>query len=325
MEILQEIKNHLASEVTLFEEEFRLSLTADNVLLQSAVEHFMTKGGKRIRPLLVLLAARASTPNVTKCTIDAAVSMELLHSASLIHDDVVDETLERRGSLSMNALFNNKVSILVGDYFLSASLVKSVETQNMDILTTISSLSQSLTVGEIQQLSASRDHKFSEEVYFSVIGKKTASLFSSCLRIGALSVDASMEEVNILAQFGHLLGLCFQIKDDIFDYFSADKIGKPSGNDIRERKVTLPLLYALSVADVGMRGRVESFIKSESLTSETVEFLLDFAKESGGIAYAESKMDELSAEAIACLHQLAPSRERDLLESCLSFVIRRDY
>lgn len=325
MEVLKDIKHHLSNDLTLFETRFRDTLYSDNELLRSSVDHFLAKEGKRIRPLLVLLSARLCRSFVSDVTISGAVALELLHSASLIHDDVVDYTMERRGLPSMNAVFNNKVAVLVGDFFLSSALISAVSTQSLPVMNAISMLSRQLTVGELNQLSASRGREVSEELYFSVIEKKTASLFAACFQIGALSVDAIPEQVDALTEYGRLMGLCFQIQDDIFDYFDGEKIGKPSGNDIREGKITLPLLYAMQRADREELERVTEMISAEECSSEYVAYLIEFAKRMGGIEYARSVMQRFYKQAVEVIGIFPDSTERALLMRCFSFVIEREY
>lgn len=327
MKVLNDIRAFLRTETARFDTEMRSSLSSDSLLLQQSVEHFLAKDGKRIRPLLVMLAARTVADDIAQSTIHAAVSLELLHSASLIHDDVIDDTFERRGRPSMNAMFNNKVSVLVGDFFLAASLRQAVETYHFPILTAISNLSRLLTVGEIKQLSFARGELLSELDYYEVIDKKTASLFMTCLKVGALSVDAPALMVDALAEFGSLMGRCFQIRDDIFDYYEDPQIGKPTGNDIREGKITLPLLHAISAAhsDADNREQALTILKSKDYTTENIHFLIDFAKRNGGIEYAESQMHLFVHEAIELLHVLPSSDAKRLLIDCLKFIVKRDY
>ncbi|MGL5920801.1 MAG: polyprenyl synthetase family protein, partial [Bacteroidales bacterium] len=219
MDILNEIKQTVSEELSLYEIQLAEALHSDSALLTSAVDCFLAKEGKNIRPLLVLLAAKSVFGIIKPQTIAGAISLELLHNASIIHDDVVDDTNERRGRASLNAQFSNKIAVLTGDFFLSTSLRKGTETESMEIMKVISMIGQELAAGEIEQLSLAQSTDFSEEKYYSVIDKKTASLMRACMKIGAISVCASEEIIAALTRFGKYLGLCFQIKDDIFDYF----------------------------------------------------------------------------------------------------------
>lgn len=325
MDILNEIKQTVSEELSLYEIQLAEALHSDSALLTSAVDYFLAKKGKNIRPLLVLLAAKSVFGIIKPQTIAGAISLELLHNASIIHDDVVDDTNERRGRASLNAQFSNKIAVLTGDFFLSTSLRKGTETESMEIMKVISMIGQELASGEIEQLSLAQSTDFSEEKYYSVIDKKTASLMRACMKIGAISVCASEEIIDALTRFGKYLGLCFQIKDDIFDYFDDKQIGKPTGNDIREGKVTLPLIYALlNAKDEQSREEAMEIIRISDYSSENIRFLIDFAKANGGIDYAESKMLALRELAVQSLDILANSTSKDLLIKLLDYVIDRN-
>ncbi len=247
------IKSPISEELEDFKELFESSLSSSNLLLNSVIAHIRQKNGKMMRPILVLLSAKLYG-NVCPATLHAAVSLELLHNASLVHDDVVDESTERRGQLSVNAIFNNKVAVLSGDFLLATALVQVAMTRNHDIIGIVSALGRDLADGELLQLSNVSNPQFSETVYFDVIRKKTAVLFAACTKAGALSVGADAEKVELARLFGEYVGLCFQIKDDIFDYFDSKEIGKPTGNDMSEGKLTLPVLHVLNtVKDEAMR------------------------------------------------------------------------
>ena len=235
----------IIGEMEDFKHLFGESLSSSNLLLQQVIMHIRQKNGKMMRPMLVLLAAKL-LGGVRPATLHAAASLELLHTASLVHDDVVDESTERRGQLSVNAIFNNKVAVLAGDYLLATALVQAGLTRNLGIIDLISSLGRELAEGELLQLSNVSNEQFSEDVYFEVIRKKTAALFAACTKAGALSVGADAEKTEFLRRFGEYIGLCFQIRDDIFDYYESKEVGKPTGNDMLEGKLTLPVLYALN-------------------------------------------------------------------------------
>lgn len=325
MDILNEIKQTVSEELSLYEIQLAEALHSDSALLTSAVDYFLAKKGKNIRPLLVLLAAKSVFGIIKPQTIAGAISLELLHNASIIHDDVVDDTNERRGRASLNAQFSNKIAVLTGDFFLSTSLRKGTETESMEIMKVISMIGQELAAGEIEQLSLAQSTDISEEKYYSVIDKKTASLMRACMKIGAISVCASEEIIEALTRFGKYLGLCFQIKDDIFDYFDDKQIGKPTGNDIREGKVTLPLIYALlNSKNEQSREEAMEIIRISDYSAENINFLIEFAKLNGGIDYAQSKMLALRELAVQSLDILANSTSKDLLIKLLDYVIDRN-
>ena len=245
MDSISLIKSPISAELEDFKKHFDTCLSSSNLLLNSVIAHIRQKNGKMMRPILVLLAAKLYN-EVRPATLHAAVALELLHTASLVHDDVVDESTERRGQLSVNAIFNNKVAVLTGDYLLATALVEVGMTRNYAIIDLVSNLGQDLAEGELLQLSNVSNPEYSEEVYFDVIRKKTAVLFAACMKAGALSVGVDDEKAEYARLFGEYIGLCFQIKDDIFDYYENKEIGKPTGNDMLEGKLTLPALYVLN-------------------------------------------------------------------------------
>ena len=250
MDSLSLIKRPIEREFTQFVEMFNAAMTHDDGLLGNALTHIRQRGGKRMRPLLTLLIAK-NYGEVSDVTLNAALGLELLHTASLVHDDVGDESAERRGQASVNASFNNKVAVLVGDYILSTALLHVSKTGDQRIVENLSQLGRTLAAGEILQLSNIQNPDFSEQVYYDVIHKKTASLFESCATLGCISVGANDNEVEQARRFGEMLGMMFQIRDDIFDYYDSREIGKPTGNDMTEGKLTLPVLYALRTAPFG--------------------------------------------------------------------------
>lgn len=322
MDTLSIIKKPISSELELLNRVLSDSLQTRNELLNSIVDYYLETKGKQMRPILVLLAARMFGA-VSKMTIDAAVSVELLHNASLIHDDVVDESDRRRGRKSVNALWDNKVAVLVGDFFVSSALRQALATRHLEIIDTLSYLGGELAGGEIDQLTNTRDHVLSEEAYFQVIRQKTASLFIACMRMGALSVGAPADRLIQLERFGEKLGLCFQIKDDIFDYYENEEIGKPTGNDIREGKITLPLLFALTQADDPRRDAMYELTKKEGLTTDEISLLIEYAKETGGIEYANRMMAKFRDEAIACLAGFDNKEVCDALVHVLDYTLSR--
>ena len=287
----------ITEEFEEFKKLFDSSLTGDNELLKQATDYIRRRNGKMMRPMLVLLVAKL-LGGVTEATLHSAVSLELLHTASLVHDDVVDESGERRGQLSVNAAFSNKVAVLVGDYLLANSLVHSALTFNHDVIAVISVLGRELAEGELLQLSNVSNTAFSEEVYFDVIRKKTAALFAACTKAAAISAGADEAAVESARLFGEFIGICFQIKDDIFDYYDSKEIGKPTGNDMAEGKLTLPLLYVLNTTREEWACQLALKVKNGNATREEIARLVEFTKQNGGIEYAEKVMDDYRDRAL---------------------------
>lgn len=302
---------------------FDHSLSHTDGMLSQALAHIRQKTGKRMRPMLILLMAR-NYGAVTDSTLNAAVGLELLHTASLVHDDVVDESGERRGQASLNATYNNKVAVLVGDYLLSTALLHVAYTGNKQIVQYLAELGRTLASGEILQLSNIRSHGISEDVYYQVIRQKTAALFEACCAIGALSAGAAEADIVAAKEFGCNLGMIFQIRDDIFDYFESADIGKPTGNDMAEGKLTLPVIYALNtVGDEAMFALARK-VKEGTVTADEIAVLVDFTKNNGGIEYARRRMDELRMQCDAFIRCSVGDREiGDALTAYVDFVIRR--
>ncbi len=317
------IAKPVANELEKFNSLYKESVFSNNIRIQEIIDYIMKSDGKRIRPILLLLAAKACG-TINNTTYNAAITIELLHTASLIHDDVVDESKMRRGSASINAIYDNKMAVLAGDYFLSTALIKSVITGNIDIISNISGLGRDLAEGELNQLSLVKELILDEDEYFHVIKKKTASLMSVCMRIGAMSVDASQEDVDKFAQLGELLGLCFQLRDDIFDYFT-DAIGKPTGNDIREGKITLPLLYSIKNASEEDKKELLSIIYSYDYTNNNIQKLIDYAKNNGGIEYTYKKIEELKNQAEELIKTVDNVEIREALETTVDYIVERVY
>lgn len=302
---------------------FDHSLSHTDGMLSQALAHIRQKTGKRMRPMLILLMAR-NYGAVTDSTLNAAVGLELLHTASLVHDDVVDESGERRGQASLNATYNNKVAVLVGDYLLSTALLHVAYTGNKQIVQYLAELGRTLASGEILQLSNIRSQGISEDVYYQVIRQKTAALFEACCAIGALSAGAAEADIVAAKEFGCNLGMIFQIRDDIFDYFESADIGKPTGNDMAEGKLTLPVIYALNtVGDEAMFALARK-VKDGTVTADEIAVLVDFTKNNGGIEYARRRMDELRMQCDAFIRGSVGDREiGDALTAYVDFVIRR--
>lgn len=324
MERLSLIKRPIEGEFDDFVRLFNDSLSHTDGLLSQVLEHIKHRGGKRMRPLLILLIAK-NYGGVNNVTLHSAVGLELLHTASLVHDDVVDESKERRGQASVNAEYNNKVAVLVGDYVLSTALLNVSFTNNSEILRTIALLGRTLSNGEILQLTNIQNTEFSEDIYYDVIKMKTAALFEACCEVGTLSVNATEKEIEKAKEFGRNLGIIFQIRDDIFDYFDSKEIGKPTGNDMAEGKLTLPVLYALnSTHDTEMKA-IAMKVKSGDVTNEEIRRLVDFTKANGGIEYAERKMLELRQKCLEFIDSESVSDEiRTSLTSYIDYVIQRE-
>ncbi|NDV65470.1 polyprenyl synthetase family protein [Bacteroides sp. 224] len=322
MERLSIIKAPIAHELSSFKEIFDSSLTGSNPLLNEVITHIRQRNGKMMRPVLVMLIARVFG-EVTLSTLHAAVALELLHTASLVHDDVVDESTQRRGQLSVNAIFNNKVAVLVGDFLLATCLVQAGKTENTEIINVISSLGRDLSEGELLQLSNVSNPEFSEEIYFDVIRKKTAALFAACTESAALSVGANQEQREVARLFGEYIGICFQIKDDIFDYFDDKNIGKPTGNDMMEGKLTLPVLYALNSTNEKWAKKIAFDVKSGSASAQEIARLVAFTKQSGGIEYADKMMKEYQDKALSLLENVSDSDIKTSLTTYLEYLVDR--
>ncbi|HJA86853.1 MAG TPA: polyprenyl synthetase family protein [Candidatus Bacteroides avicola] len=314
----------IIGEMEDFKRLFDSSLSSSNLLLQHVIEHIRHKTGKMMRPMLVLLSAKLLGGEVRPATLHAAAALELLHTASLVHDDVVDESTERRGQLSVNAVFNNKVAVLSGDFLLATALLQAAQTRHIDIIDLISVLGRDLADGELLQLSNVQNREFSEEIYFQVIRKKTAMLFAACTKAGALSVDADEEKTELLRLFGEYIGLCFQIKDDIFDYFDSKEIGKPTGNDMLEGKLTLPVLYALNSTHDAEATAIALRVKNGKATPDEISRLVAFTKEKGGIEYAQEVMDAHRQRALSLLDGVPDCEVKRALQAYIDYVVERE-
>ena len=325
MDYLTLIKQPIEKDLNDFVVLFNESLTHNDGLLGSALSHIRQRGGKRMRPILILLTAKnfGAISNVTQ---NAAVGLELLHTASLVHDDVVDESSERRGQASVNASYDNKVAVLVGDYILSTALLRVSLTDNQRIIQILAELGRTLAAGEILQLSNIQNQEFSEDVYYQIIKNKTAALFEACSVIGALSANASEESVRAAAKFGQNIGMIFQIRDDIFDYFDSKEIGKPTGNDMVEGKLTLPVIYALNHTPYESMQTLARKVKAGTVNADEIAVLVEFTKEQGGIEYAERRMDEIGQESRVFIDKYVKEKAiKDALTAYLEYVIQRNY
>lgn len=325
MDYLSIIREPITAELSDFIRMFNHSLEHENGLLQQALDHIRQRAGKRMRPILILLMAR-NYGSVTDVTQHAAVGLELLHTASLVHDDVVDESRERRGQESVNALYDNKVAVLVGDYILSTALLSVSYTHSEKIVRYLAELGRTLSDGEILQLSSIDNEEISEETYYNIIKNKTAALFEACSAIGALSAGASDVEVERAKLFGRQMGIIFQIRDDIFDYYNDEKeIGKPTGNDMTEGKLTLPVIYALRHSGDKAMLELAHKVKNHTISSDEIKTLVDFTISNGGIEYADKCMWEFHTKAEEFLNNdVRDEAIRKSLHAYLDFVIKRD-
>ena len=318
--IKKPIEGYLDDFIKLFND----SLSHTDGLLSQVLEHIRSRGGKRMRPMLILLIAK-NYGGISSVTQHSAVGLELLHTASLVHDDVVDESKERRGQASVNAEYNNKVAVLVGDYVLSTALLNVALTNNTHIVQLLAELGRTLSNGEILQLSNIQNSEFSEEVYYEVIKMKTAALFEACCEIGAMSANATEEDLEKAKSFGRNLGIIFQIRDDIFDYYDSKEIGKPTGNDMTEGKLTLPVLYALNSTDDNEMKTIARKVKSRDVSQEEISRLVAFTKANGGIEYAEQKMLELRSQCLQFIDAESVTEEiRIALTAYIDYVIQRN-
>ena len=324
MDQLSIIKRPIKADLERFVNLFEKSLTHDYGLLAQVLDHIRQRAGKRMRPMLILLMAK-HFGGITDATQYAAVGLELLHTASLVHDDVVDDSAERRGQSSVNAEYNNKVAVLVGDYILSTALLNVALTDNQIIVKRLAELGRTLASGEILQLSNIQNTEISEDVYYDVIIQKTAALFEACCTIGALSAGGSDEDIEKASFFGRNLGIMFQIKDDIFDYSQSSEIGKPTGNDMAEGKLTLPVIYALnSTGNVIMRALAMKG-KDRTVTPDEITMLVDFTKKNGGIEYAEKRMNDFSVLCKDYVAQHVVDQEvRDSLYAYIDYIVNRN-
>jgi octaprenyl-diphosphate synthase len=316
------IKSTIASAFEQFESEFNKALTSDIFTIQKAIETIHQSSGKHIRPLLLLLTAQACG-KLDAASVHSAVVLELLHTASLIHDDVVDETKQRRGVPSISAIYDNRIAVLVGDFILADALIRAVETGSSQIVKIIAALSREMAEGEIKQLENIYELVLHEKDYFIALEKKTAMLLASCTEIGAITANANAELQQKCREFGQYLGYSFQIKDDIFDYFDCSETGKPSGNDIREGKVTLPLIYALERANNYERETCLRMLSKQEIYVDHITALIKFAKAHGGIAYAEQRMFEYKQKADKIIQTLPDLDARKSLLLLSDYIVER--
>jgi octaprenyl-diphosphate synthase len=322
MSALDEIKRPIAAEMELFEEKFRASMKSSVPLLDRITHYIVKRKGKQMRPMFVFFSA-GMCGGITESTYRGAALIELLHTATLVHDDVVDDSTLRRGFFSVNALWKNKIAVLVGDYLLSRGLLLSVEHDEHTLLKIVSHAVREMSEGELLQLEKARRLDISEQIYFDIIRKKTASLIASCCACGASSAGASAETVEQMRICGEYIGIAFQIKDDLFDFDSSAKTGKPSGIDIRESKLTLPLITALAKASGSGKRHVINLIKNRYEDSNAVKEVIDFILNSEGIEYARQKMNEYHHKALDILNRHQESKYKEGLVKLVKYTIER--
>ncbi|MEN8248169.1 MAG: polyprenyl synthetase family protein [Bacteroidota bacterium] len=319
---LAEIKAPIAREVDEFEKKFRASMKSNVLLLDKIMSYIVKRKGKQMRPMFVFLSA-GTVGEISESSFRGASLIELLHTATLVHDDVVDDANYRRGFFSINALWKNKIAVLVGDYLYSRGLLLSVEHGEYDMLRIVSRAVKDMSEGELLQMEKARRLDITEEVYYEIVRQKTASLIASCCATGASSASADPETIERMRQFGEKVGMAFQIKDDLFDY-GTKEIGKPLGIDIKEKKLTLPLIYALQNAGWGDKRKIINIVKNKSHKSNKVKEVIDFVKASGGIEYAKQVMERFTNEALDMLQSFPDSEYKNSLAELVSFTISRE-
>jgi len=322
-EIVGKIKAPIRKELSLFEEKFKESMKSDVALLDKITHYIINRKGKQMRPMFVFLSAK-TVGEVSEGAYTAASLIELLHTATLVHDDVVDDADERRGFWSINALWKNKIAVLVGDYLLSQGLLLSVDNKRFDMLRIVSKAVKAMSEGELLQIEKARRLDITEDVYFDVIQKKTASLVAACCASGAQSATDDEAVIDKMEQFGNLVGIAFQIKDDIFDYGTGDKIGKPTGIDIKEQKMTLPLIYTLNNVDAATRKNIIRTVKRHNTDKQKVQEVVNLVIETGGIKYADKVMHEYKDKALAILDEFPQSEPKESLQLLVNYSINRE-
>jgi octaprenyl-diphosphate synthase len=323
MQKVEDIMAPIQSELTAFEAYFKESMRSDVALLDKVTQYVVKRKGKQMRPMFVFLTAKM-LGEINQVTYDATTLVELLHTATLVHDDVVDDANERRGFFSVNALWKNKIAVLVGDYMLSRILLLSIEKENLALLEVVARAVREMSEGELLQIEKARDLNIDEETYFEVIRKKTASLISTCCEAGAISVQATAEQREKMRKFGELIGLAFQIKDDIFDYGTGEHIGKPTGIDIREQKMTLPLIYVMNHSPGEIRKELMYIMKNEFDVSARIKRAIQLVIEYGGIQFATLKMEAIAKEALELLAVFPDNDAKNALIGLVHYTMNRE-
>ena len=323
MKVVERIKEPIYEEMELFEKKFKASMSSKVALLNKITHFIVNRKGKQMRPMFVFLVAKMlSKDKINERSYRGAAVIELIHTATLVHDDVVDDSNQRRGFFSINALWKNKIAVLVGDYLLSKGLLLSIENEDFDLLKIISVAVREMSQGELLQIEKARNLNITESVYYEIIRQKTATLLAACCAMGAKSVDAEHEQVKKMQEFGELLGMAFQIKDDLFDY-SEQKIGKPTGIDIKQQKMTLPMIHALNVMDRSDKKWLINTIKNHNKDKKRVREAIEKIKEAGGLRFAEEKMEFFRSRAMGILKTFSKNNYRDSLELMVNYVIER--
>lgn len=323
MSVLAEIRKPVEAEMDRFESYFGETMKSNIPLLKIILNYVIRRKGKQMRPLLVFLTARLNG-EITEATFVAASMIELLHTASLVHDDVVDDASERRGSLSVNALWNSKIAVLLGDYLLSKGLLISVEKSRYDMLEIVSEAVKSMAEGELLQLQKARKMYIGEEDYYKIISAKTAALIAACTATGAISVTGDQETISRMKSFGQNIGIAFQVRDDILDYESNSLTGKTVGNDIKERKITLPLIHSLEKATAQQKRKILSIVKARKKSRSEINEVIRFVVSTGGLEYAELKMNEYRDNALAILDSYPASDVRESLRLFVNYTTSRN-
>ena len=323
MKIVEQIKQPIAFEMELFEQKFQLSMSSKVPLLNRITHYLVNRKGKQMRPMFVFLVAKmVSNGEISERTYRGASVIELIHTATLVHDDVVDDSNRRRGFFSINALWKNKIAVLVGDYLLSKGLLLSIDNNDFDLLKIISVAVREMSEGELLQIEKARKLDITEEVYYEIIRQKTATLIAACCSLGAASVKPNSPEVESMRKFGELIGMAFQIKDDLFDY-GKELIGKPTGIDIKEQKMTLPLIYVLNKVSKEDKSWLINSIKNHNKDSKRVKEVIAFVIKKGGLDYTIKKMEEFQQEALLMLRSFPDSDFKNSLEIMVNYVIER--
>jgi len=323
MKIVSQIKLPIEAEMELFEKKFSGAMASKASLLNRITHYVVNRKGKQMRPMFVFLIAKiCNDGKVNERTYRGASVIELIHTATLVHDDVVDDSNRRRGFFSVNALWKNKIAVLVGDYLLSKGLILSIDNDDFDLLKIISVAVREMSEGELLQIEKARKLDITEEIYFEIIRQKTATLIAACCAMGAQSVMASKEDVQMMRKFGELIGMAFQIKDDLFDY-GDEQIGKPTGIDIKEQKMTLPLIYALNNSNSKEKQWLINSVKNHNRDRKRVKEVINFVKSNGGLDYATDRMKEYQQQALTLLKEYPSSPYKDSLELMVNYVIDR--
>ncbi len=320
---IKDIKQPVSKEMALFESKFKNSLKTSVPLLDKIMHYIIKRKGKQMRPLFVFLTAKLFN-NVNESTYTAASLIELLHTATLVHDDIIDEANFRRGVFSINALWKNKISVLVGDFLLSRGLLLAVENEQFQLLKIMSTAVKEMSEGELLQIEKTRRLDITEEVYFEIIKKKTAALISACCEAGAASTNAHKNDILKMRTFGEKAGIAFQIKDDLFDYTQNPLIGKPTGIDIREKKMTLPLIFTINNSDKKTKAFIINTIKNDSKNSRKVEQIINIVKEKKGLEYAKNKMNLFVNEALEILKEFENNESKSSLIKLVEYVVKRE-